>query len=56
MEPGRANHKVGKIGGIALIPGINRLLDMVGTTVNVTFDTMVVCIVAKGGNREVCES
>lgn len=34
--------------GIALILGVDRLLDMVRTAVNVTGDTVVTCIVAKG--------
>ncbi len=36
--------------GIALIIGIDRLLDMVRTAVNVTGDAMVSCIVAKSEN------
>jgi Na+/H+-dicarboxylate symporter len=35
------------IEGIALIIGIDRLLDMVRTAVNVTGDAMVSCVVAK---------
>ncbi len=36
--------------GIALIIGIDRLLDMIRTAVNVTGDSAVSCIVAKGEN------
>jgi Na+/H+-dicarboxylate symporter len=37
--------------GIALIIGVDRLLDMVRTAVNVTGDSAVTCIVAKGEGR-----
>ena len=33
--------------GIGLIIGVDRLLDMVRTAVNITGDSMVTCIVAK---------
>jgi Na+/H+-dicarboxylate symporter len=36
--------------GIALIIGVDRLLDMMRTTVNVTGDCAVSCIVAKSEN------
>ena len=39
------------IEGIALIIGIDRLLDMVRTAVNVTGDAMVTCIVSKSENQ-----
>jgi len=34
--------------GIALIIGIDRLLDMIRTAVNVTGDAVVSCVVARG--------
>lgn len=37
--------------GIALILGVDRLLDMLRTIVNVTGDAVVTCIVAKGEHR-----
>jgi len=37
--------------GIALILGVDRLLDMVRTAVNITGDAVVSCIVAKGEGR-----
>jgi Na+/H+-dicarboxylate symporter len=37
--------------GIALIIGIDRLLDMIRTAVNVTGDAMVTCIISKGENQ-----
>jgi Na+/H+-dicarboxylate symporter len=37
--------------GIALIIGVDRLLDMTRTAVNVTGDCMVACIVAKSENE-----
>jgi len=36
--------------GIALILGVDRLLDMVRTAVNITGDATVTCIVAKSEN------
>ena len=37
--------------GIALIIGVDRLLDMIRTAVNVSGDAMVSCIVAKSENK-----
>ena len=37
--------------GIAIIIGVDRLLDMTRTAVNVTGDCMVTCIVAKSGDE-----
>jgi Na+/H+-dicarboxylate symporter len=37
--------------GIALIIGVDRLLDMIRTSVNVSGDAMVSCIVAKSENK-----
>ncbi|RRS08960.1 dicarboxylate/amino acid:cation symporter, partial [Pseudoalteromonas sp. J010] len=37
--------------GIALIIGVDRLLDMTRTAVNVTGDCMVTCVVAKSENE-----
>lgn len=37
--------------GIGLILGVDRLLDMVRTAVNVSGDAMVTCLVAKGENK-----
>ena len=37
--------------GIALIIGVDRLLDMLRTAVNVTGDAVVTCIVAKSENQ-----
>ncbi len=39
------------IEGIGLILGVDRLLDMVRTAVNITGDSVVTCIVAKGENE-----
>ncbi|MGY8991597.1 MAG: cation:dicarboxylate symporter family transporter, partial [Rhodospirillales bacterium] len=36
--------------GIALIVGVDRLLDMLRTAVNITGDAAVTCIVAKSEN------
>jgi Na+/H+-dicarboxylate symporter len=37
--------------GVALIIGVDRLLDMIRTAVNVSGDAMVSCIVAKSENK-----
>jgi Na+/H+-dicarboxylate symporter len=37
--------------GIALIMGVDRLLDMIRTAVNITGDSVVTCIVAKSENE-----
>jgi len=37
--------------GLAIVAGIDRVLDMARTTVNVTGDAMISCIVAKGENE-----
>ena len=37
--------------GIAIIAGIDRILDMARTTVNVTGDAMVSLLIAKGENE-----
>ncbi len=37
--------------GIALIMGVDRLLDMIRTAVNITGDSAVSCIVAKSENE-----
>ena len=37
--------------GIALIMGVDRILDMVRTAVNITGDSVVTCIVAKSENE-----
>ena len=37
--------------GIALILGVDRIMDMIRTTVNVTGDAMVTCVVAKSENK-----
>ena len=36
--------------GITLLLGVDRLLDMIRTSVNVTGDTCITCIVAKSEN------
>jgi Na+/H+-dicarboxylate symporter len=36
--------------GIGLIMGVDRILDMLRTVVNITGDALVTCIVARGEN------
>jgi len=42
--------------GIGLILGVDRLLDMVRTSVNVTGDAVVTCIIAKSENELECDT
>lgn len=37
--------------GIGMILGVDRLLDMVRTAINVTGDSVVTCIIAKSENQ-----
>ena len=47
IRPGTAEHLGLPVEGIALIIGIDRLLDMMRTAVNVTGDSVVTCVVAR---------